>query len=73
MQPLLNVDINQMSIAERIQLAEDLWDSIHANSDKSLPITKAQQKELDNRLEQYNQTPDEGASWQSIKERFNQE
>jgi putative addiction module component (TIGR02574 family) len=26
--PLLKVEISQLSIAERIQLAEDLWDSI---------------------------------------------
>ncbi|MBE9225643.1 addiction module protein [Phormidium sp. LEGE 05292] len=26
--PLLKVDISQLSVAERIQLAEDLWDSI---------------------------------------------
>ena len=28
MHPLLKVDIAQLSISERIQLAEDLWDSI---------------------------------------------
>jgi putative addiction module component (TIGR02574 family) len=26
--PLLKVEISELSIAERIQLAEDLWDSI---------------------------------------------
>lgn len=69
MQPLLNVDINQMSIAERIQLAEDIWDSILTTTE-TLPITEAQQQELDNRLKQYGQKPDEGSSWQAIKERL---
>ncbi len=70
MQPLLNIDINKMSVAERIQLAEDIWDSI-LTSDENLPITEIQQQELDNRLKQYKQNPDEGLSWETIKERFN--
>ena len=69
MQPLLNIDINQMSIAERIQLAEDIWDSILTTTE-TLPINEAQQQELDNRLKQYDQKPDEGSSWQAIKERL---
>ena len=70
MQPLLNIDIDQMSIAERIQLAEDLWDSI-LSTPEALPVTEPQQQELDHRLEQYHQTPEDGSSWQNIRERLN--
>lgn len=52
-------DILQMSVAERIQLAEDIWDSIVAKPE-SLPLTDAQRQELDRRLEMYAQNPDEG-------------
>ena len=69
MQPLLNIDIDQMSIAERIQLAEDLWDSI-LPTPEALPVTEPQQQELDRRLEKYRQTPEDGSSWQSTKERL---
>ncbi len=69
MQSLLNIDIDQMSIAERIQLAEDLWDSI-LSTPEALPVTEPQQQELDRRLEQYSQTSEDGSSWQSIKERL---
>ena len=69
MQPLLNIDIDQMSIAERIQLAEDLWDSI-LPTPEALPVTEPQQQELDRRLEKYHQTPEDGSSWQSTKERL---
>jgi putative addiction module component (TIGR02574 family) len=48
-----------MSVAERIQLAEDIWDSIVAKPE-SLPLTDAQRQELDRRLEMYAQNPDEG-------------
>ena len=35
--PLLKFDISELSIAERIQLAEDLWDSILGVIHVSLP------------------------------------
>lgn len=70
MQPLLNVELTKLSVAERIQLAEDLWDSILAVPE-SLPVTEAQKKELDQRLEHYKEMPDAGSSWQVVKERLN--
>ncbi|WP_017325581.1 addiction module protein [Synechococcus sp. PCC 7336] len=68
-QPLLNVDIDQISIAERIQLAEDLWDSI-LSTPEAVTVTEPQQQELDRRLGQYSQTPEAGSSWQVVKERL---
>lgn len=61
-------DILQMSVAERIQLVEDIWDSIVANPE-SLPLTDAQRQELDHRLEMYAQNPDEGIPWDELKEK----
>ena len=42
-------DIKQLDIAERIQLVEDLWDSVATRS-SNFPITEAQKAELDRRL-----------------------
>lgn len=70
MQPLLNVEISQIGIAERIQLAEDLWDSILL-SPESLLVTDNQKQELDHRMEAYRQEPESGTSWQVVKERLN--
>jgi putative addiction module component (TIGR02574 family) len=64
--PLLKVEIAELSISERIQLAEDLWDSILENSEE-LSLTDAQQQELDRRLEQYNQNPSLGTDWNTVK------
>ncbi|MFC0351982.1 addiction module protein [Undibacterium danionis] len=41
--------IKQLDIAERIQLVEDLWDSVATRS-SDFPITEAQKTELDRRL-----------------------
>jgi Putative addiction module component len=42
----LKVEISQLSIAERIQLAEDLWDSIIDRQDE-VELDLTQQQELD--------------------------
>jgi putative addiction module component (TIGR02574 family) len=67
--PLLKVEILQLSIAERIQLAEDLWDSILERQDE-IPLTDAQKQELDRRLERYHQDPTAGSTWESVKQRL---
>jgi putative addiction module component (TIGR02574 family) len=44
-----DLDISGLSLAERIQLAEDLWDSVAAETGE-LPLSAAQTAELDRRL-----------------------
>jgi putative addiction module component (TIGR02574 family) len=67
--PLLKFDISELSIAERIQLAEDLWDSI-LEQQEELPLSPAQQQELDQRLENYKKNPTNGSSWEEVKKRL---
>jgi putative addiction module component (TIGR02574 family) len=67
--PLLKVEISQLSIAERIQLAEDLWDSILDRQDE-IELDRVQQQELDRRLEQHRQDPSTGSSWETVKQRL---
>jgi putative addiction module component (TIGR02574 family) len=42
-------EYQDLSIPERIQLVEDIWDSIAVHC-KDLPVTDAQKAELDKRL-----------------------
>lgn len=62
-------DILQLTIAERIQLAEDIWDSVAAFPE-ALPLTDAQKEELDRRLQAYAENPNEGVSWDELKNRL---
>ncbi len=62
-------EILQLSIAERIQLAEDIWDSIAAFPE-AVPLTNEQKQELDRRLQAYAQNPNEGISWDALKEKM---
>jgi putative addiction module component (TIGR02574 family) len=67
--PLLKVEISQLSVGERIQLAEDLWDSILEQQDE-LPLSDAQKQELDRRLQRYQQDPTAGSTWEEVKQRL---
>ncbi len=58
-------DILELSVAERIQVVEDIWDSIAA-----VPLNEDQKKELDHRLEAYHQSPDAGSPWNEVRERL---
>jgi putative addiction module component (TIGR02574 family) len=67
--PLLKVEISQLSISERIQLAEDLWDSILDRQDE-VQLDPAQQQELDRRLDRHRQDPTAGSNWETVKQRL---
>ncbi|PSB55064.1 addiction module protein [Chamaesiphon polymorphus] len=67
--PLLKVEISQLSISERIQLAEDLWDSILDRQDE-VQLSPLQQQELDRRLNRHRQDPTAGSSWETVKQRL---
>jgi putative addiction module component (TIGR02574 family) len=67
--PLLKVDISELSVAERIQLAEDLWDSVLEQQEELL-LSEAQQQELERRLENYQKNSASGSSWEEVKKRL---
>jgi putative addiction module component (TIGR02574 family) len=67
--PLLKVDISLLSVAERIQLAEDLWDSI-LEQQEEIPLTEAQKQELDRRVKNYKKNPTSGSIWEDVKKRL---
>ena len=67
METQLTTDILRLSVAERIQLVEDIWDSI-AVAPSELPLTAAQEEELDRRLAAYEQNPTEGMLWDEFKQ-----
>ena len=62
-------DILQLTVAERIQLAEDIWDSVAAFPE-AIPLTDSQKEELDRRLQAYAENPSEGISWDELKDKL---
>ena len=58
--------------AERLQLVEDLWDSI-ALENASLPVPDWKSAELRRRKEQLVQNPGSGRTWDEVKKRARSE
>lgn len=59
-------EIMKLSPAERLQLVEDLWDSL-TDLQEAIPVLPAQRKELDRRLDKYRQDPHGGIPWDEVK------
>ena len=55
-----------MSVPERVQIVEDLWDSI-ARSNASFPVSQWQKDELARRKQRYLQNPNSGETWEQVK------
>jgi putative addiction module component (TIGR02574 family) len=62
-------DILNLSISERIQLVQDIWDSI-AEVPDSVPLTDEQKAELDRRPDAYHKDPEVGSPWSVVRERL---
>jgi len=60
------LDFEHLTVAERIQLVEDLWDSI-ADAPEVLELTEAQRAELDRRLEAHRETPGDTIPWETLR------
>lgn len=58
--------------AERLQLVEDLWDSI-AQENNLPPVSAVKTDELRRRKLDFAQNPDSGRSWEAVKSRARSE
>lgn len=60
-------DFSHLTVAERIQLAEDLWDSL-SDAPEVLELTEAQRDELDRRLQAHRADPEAAISWETLRQ-----
>ncbi len=56
----------KLPLAERVELAEALWENIAAEGYEP-PIIPAQAAELDRRLEEHRRHPEAGIPWEQVK------
>ena len=59
-------EIKKLSVPERLQLVEEIWDSIAATPEE-VPVTPGQREELERRVQAYRQNPQAGATWEQVK------
>ena len=69
MEPNIANEIKKLSVAERILLVEEIWDSI-ARENEAFDLTDSQKKELERRSQSFSSNPALGRSWEEIKAEF---
>ncbi len=62
-------DILKLTVSERLELIDTIWDSI-ATDPRDLPLTEAQRREIDRRLDQYAVNPPRLSSWDEVRARI---
>ena len=63
--------LRRLTVAERIQLVGDLWDSVATDSpDEAMPMTPELAAELDRRAEGVGDGSAEMLSWDEVQERI---
>lgn len=64
-----SLGIDRLSLAERILLVEEIWDSI-VTEVEALEVPQSHKDELDRRLAAYHADPHAGSSWEDVKRRL---
>jgi putative addiction module component (TIGR02574 family) len=62
-------EIEKLTPAERLQLVEELWDSLCDQPD-AIPLTEAQRAELDRRLDDLERDGPVGIPWDEVVRRI---
>jgi putative addiction module component (TIGR02574 family) len=60
----------KLSVSERIQLVEDIWDSIAAEASDTLELSQAQIDELHRRVAAHRAAPSTAVPWEQVKARL---
>ena len=64
--PTPSIDYTHLTVSERIQLVEEIWDSI-STSPEVLELTDAQREELERRLAEHRENPDSAIPWEEVR------
>ena len=63
----LKSEISKLDVTEKLLLVEEVWNEI-ASSNEALPLPEWQKKELDKRLNEYDQGEVEVVEWLQVHE-----
>ena len=63
------IDVGALSVEERLKLLEELWDNLSATPE-AIPLTTAQRKELDRRLDEIDREGPTGIPWDEVLDRI---
>lgn len=64
-------EVRALSVAERIELAEAIWDTVAEDAGlDALAVPASHQQELDRRLAEIRANPDVGSAWDEVRSRL---
>jgi putative addiction module component (TIGR02574 family) len=63
------IEIEKLDVDERLELIETLWESLRHDPD-SIPVTDAQKKILDERLDRIDAGDNSGSPWSEVRDRI---
>lgn len=63
----MSIDIDKLSVDERLALIGDIWDSLDP---ADIPLTDAQRVELDRRLDDMDRDPNLGIPWEDVLQKI---
>jgi putative addiction module component (TIGR02574 family) len=66
----LTAELRRLSASERLQLVEDLWDTIAADSDALPALTPDQLAEIERRLAAHDADPSSAVPWEEVRSRL---
>lgn len=58
--------IDRLSVADRMSLVHDIWDSIASEAEHS-PLSEAERREIDRRLAAHRANPDAAIPWEQVE------
>lgn len=66
------IEIEKLSTEDRLHLIEALWESLRSQAE-AVPLTGAQRKELDHRLDEIDRGDTETIPWDDVRRRLRSE
>ena len=67
--PMSAIDVSSLSIDERLELFDELWESLYA-SPEALPLRDSQRDVLDRRIAAMDADGNAGSSWEQVEARI---
>lgn len=61
-----SLGIDRLSVADRLDLAQEIWDSIAAEAQRA-PLTEGQRQEIDRRLANHRVNPQDAVAWEQVE------
>lgn len=68
--PVATAEYLKLSVSERIQLVEDIWDSIAVETTNTVELSQTQKTELHRRVAAHRADPSTAVPWEQVRSKL---